>query len=297
MKIIVKNNKERIDKFLAQELKKSRVVIGKMISSGFISVNNKSVKSSYKLKEDDEIEIKDGFKEIVDIVPEKMNINIVYEDNYIIVVNKPSGMVVHPGSGNMSGTLVNGLMGHTKELSDISGENRLGIVHRIDKDTSGLLLVAKNNEVHNILATGFKNKTIKREYIALLTGIFPHESATIDAPIGRDKNARKKMMVKSENAKEAVTHLQVIKRYEGFTLVKLQLETGRTHQIRVHMQYIGYPIYNDPIYNTKSVGDFAQFLHAGSLAFTHPITKEKMLFTVPLPKEYQEFIDNLEEKL
>ena len=287
---------ERIDKYLASNTEYSRNTIEKMLDQDYITVNGKKVKPSYKTKIDDEIEIKDGFIEEVDIQPTEMDIDIVYEDKDLMVINKPSGLVVHPGSGNYDNTLVNGLMNYTKNLSDINGEERPGIVHRIDKDTSGLILVAKNNKSHNILADYFKDhKNIKREYLALIVGRFPHETATIDAPIGRDPENRKKMAVTATNSKEAITHLRVVKRYEDYTLVSLVLETGRTHQIRVHMNYIGYPIYNDPVYNTKKATEFGQFLHSYKMDFIHPITGKKMHFESPLPKYFQEFIDNLEE--
>ena len=185
-------------------------------------------------------------------------------------------------------------MYYTKNLSDIGGDERPGIVHRIDKNTSGLMLVAKTNEAHKILAQDFANKLVKREYIALLCGVFPSNTATIDAPIGRDKQNRERMTVTAENSKRAVTHLTVLKRYQNYTLVKLNLETGRTHQIRVHMKYIGYPIYNDPVYNKKEATEFGQFLHSADIDFIEPITKEHLHFSSPLPKEFQEFIAKLD---
>ncbi len=296
--MLIKANQEnvRIDKYLASNTEYSRNTIEKMLDQNYILVNGKKVKPSYKTKIDDEIEIKDGFVEEVDIEPTEMDIDIVYEDDDIMVINKPSGLVVHPGSGNYNNTLVNGLMHYTKELSDINGEERPGIVHRIDKDTSGLILVAKNNKSHNVLSEYFKDhKNIKREYLALIVGRFPHETATIDAPIGRDPKNRKKMTVTSSNSKEAITHLRVVKRYEDYTLVSLVLETGRTHQIRVHMNYIGYPIYNDPVYNTKQATEFGQFLHSYKMDFIHPITGKEMHFEAPLPKYFKDFIDSLEE--
>lgn len=298
MKIIVTENQERLDKYLANNTEYSRSTIMKMLDAEYITVNSKYEKASYKVRVNDEIEIKDGFIEETDIVPVEMPIDIVYEDNDIIVVNKPSGLVVHPGSGNHDNTLVNGLMHYTKSLSDINGEERPGIVHRIDKDTSGLLLIAKNNKSHAILTEYFKNhQNIKREYIALICGNFPHDSATIDAPIGRDPKDRKKMTVTADNSKEAITHLKVLKKYHDYTLVSLILETGRTHQIRVHMNYIGYPVYNDPVYNTKKSTEFGQFLHSYKMDFIHPITKKEMHFEAPLPKEFQTFIDSLDKDL
>ncbi len=295
MQIIVKDsNNERIDKYLSNNTEYSRSLISKMLTNNYILVNNKQIKTSYKVKDNDLITIDDSYQEEPDIVPIKMPLNIVYEDNDIMVIDKPSGLVVHPGSGNYNNTLVNGLMYYTKELSNINGVERPGIVHRIDKDTSGLLLVAKNNKTHNILAEYFQNKKVHREYIALLKGIFPHDSATIDAPIGRDKTNRQKMCVTSENSKKAITHLKVLKRYKGYTLVKAILETGRTHQIRVHTSYIGYPVYNDPVYSNAKATEFGQFLHSSEMSFVHPITKKEMHFKSELPKEFQEFLDSLE---
>lgn len=296
MKIVVDQNQERLDKYLANYSDYSRSTITKMLDNNFILVNNKKEKASYKVRENDIIEILDGYKEETDIVPIEMDIDIIYEDDDIMVINKPSGLVVHPGSGNYDNTLVNGLMHYTNSLSDINGEERPGIVHRIDKDTSGLLLVAKNNKAHAILTEYFKNhENIKREYIALLCGVFPHDSATIDAPIGRDPKDRKKMTVTANNSKEAITNMKVIKKYQNYTLVSCILKTGRTHQIRVHMNYIGYPIYNDPVYNTKKSTEFGQFLHSYKMDFIHPITKKELHFEAPLPKYFQDFIDSLDK--
>ena len=287
----------RLDKHIAMNSEYSREYILKMIENGFILVNGKIVKPSYKVKENDLIVLDESYKEETDIIPTKMDLDIVYEDEDIIVVNKPSGLTVHPGSGNYSNTLVNGLMYYTNNLSDIGGEERPGIVHRIDKDTSGLLLVAKNNKAHNILSENFKNKTIKRKYIALINGVFPHNTATIDAPIGRDKLNRQRMSVTEENSKDAVTHLTVLKRYKKHTLISLLLETGRTHQIRVHMEYIGYPIYNDPVYSKKQADEFGQFLHSAEMDLIHPITKKALHFEAPLPKEFLSVIDELEKEI
>lgn len=294
MIITVDETNERLDKYIASHTDYSRVMVSKMLDAEYIKVNNKIEKASYKVKENDIIEIIDGFKEETNIIPTEMDIDIVYEDEYLMIVNKPSGLVVHPGSGNYDNTLVNGLMHYTNNLSDINGEERPGIVHRIDKDTSGLLLVAKTNDAHAILTDYFKNKEVKREYLALITGVFPHETATIDAPIGRDPKDRKKMTVTDVNAKEAITHLKVIKRFQNHTLVSLNLETGRTHQIRVHMKYIGYPVFNDPVYTNKKTTEFGQFLHSHKIDFIHPITKEKMHFECEMPLEMQEFINSLE---
>lgn len=296
MEVRVEENLIRIDKFLTDYLEESRSTIAKMIDDEFILVNGNKTKANYVVKVDDVIEIKDGFKEEIDIIPEEIPLNIIYEDDDIIIVNKESGMVVHPGNGNIHGTLVNALMYHTTNLSDINGEIRPGIVHRIDKDTSGLMIVAKNNKVHAILADMLSRHEIKRDYIALLKGEFLSDTATIDAPIGRDKVNRKRMAVTRENSKNAITHMRVIERYKNYTLVRLSLETGRTHQIRVHMDYIGYPVYNDPVYTNDKCDSFGQFLHSTSLDFIHPTTKEQMHFEVDVPEEFKSFIDTLEKK-
>ncbi len=286
-----KNN--RIDKYLSEKTDYSRSTIQKMITSGFIKVNGNSIKANYILKDNDLINIDESFVQEIDIKAENIKLDIVYEDNDLMIINKPSGMVVHPGSGNYEHTLVNALMGYTDNLSNKGEEFRPGIVHRIDKDTSGLIVVAKNNKAHELLAEGFKNKTIKREYLALVIGEVNSEKATIDAPIGRDKQDRKKMCVTKENGKEAVTHFKVLKRYKGYTLINLSLETGRTHQIRVHMKYIGYPVYNDPVYTNHKCTSFGQFLHSWKIDFDHPLTKEHLHFEVPVPNEFQEFLDTL----
>lgn len=292
---VVEGNNERLDKYLSANTELSRTLISKMIDEEYILVNGQNTKSNYKVKENDIITIDESYKASTDIVPEKMELDIVYEDDDIIIINKPSGMVVHPGNGNYSGTLVNGLMYYTNNLSDINGEIRPGIVHRIDKDTSGLILIAKNNKSHEVLSEYFQNKTITRNYIALIKGELNTNSATIDAPIGRSENDRKKMAVTAKNSKNAVTHLTVLKRYKGYTLVKLKLDTGRTHQIRVHMAYIGHPVYNDPVYTNDKCSDFGQFLHSYSMDFIHPITKKEMHFECELPEYFANHLECLEE--
>lgn len=287
--------KVRIDKFLAERMEESRSEIDKMIDDEFILVNNEVVKSNYIVKENDVILIKDGFHVEDSFEPENIPLDIVYEDNDIIIVNKPSGMVVHPGNGNTSGTLANALMYHTKNLSDINGDVRPGIVHRIDKDTSGLMIVAKNNKAHEILTDMLSRHEIKREYLALLIGEFKSDTATIDAPIGRDQVDRKKMAVTDVNSKDAITHLRVVKRYKGYTLVRLSLETGRTHQIRVHMAYIGYPVFNDPVYTKNKTTEFGQFLHSTSITLNHPITGENIHFEVDVPDTFKDYLEGLEE--
>lgn len=282
---------ERIDKYLAEELGISRSTVKKMIDEGFVLVNGKEVKASLILSEADELFVKDGFIKEASFEAEDIPIDIIYEDDDLLVINKKSGMVVHPGNGNTSGTLVNALMHYTKNLSNKEAF-RPGIVHRIDKDTSGLMLVAKNDKAHDILAEGFKNKTIKREYIALVCGVIGEDTGVIDAPIGRDAKDRKKMCVTSENSKKAVTHFKVLKRYEHYTLLRLILDTGRTHQIRVHMKYIGHPVYNDPVYG-KAYNDFGQFLHSASIDFEQPTTHEHLHFECDLPKEFKDYLDTL----
>lgn len=292
MKLLANKEDIRIDKYLAEETEFSRELISKMIKEGFILVNDQKIKASYKVKLNDEIDMDETYKIDTDIIPKKIDFEIVYEDDDVMVINKPSGLTVHPGHGNYDNTLVNGLMYYTQNLSDIGGEGRLGIVHRLDKDTSGLMLVAKSNKAHQILADDFKNKRVYREYYALLVGSFPSDTALIDAPIGRSKSNFNKMEVMAEG-KSARTNLKVLKRYKDYTLVSLVLETGRTHQIRVHTSYIGYPVFNDPIYFKKESSSFGQFLHSKKIRFKHPITEEILEFDSKLPNEFQKFIDKL----
>ena len=284
----------RIDKYLSSNTSYSRNTILGMIENGYILVNNLVVKPSYKLKLKDNIFIKDGYIKDVTVEKKDIPLDIVYEDNDIIIINKPSGLVVHPGNGNYNNTLVNGLLYYTDNLSNNNGLERVGIVHRIDKDTSGLILACKNNKAHEVMALEFKNHTIKRTYIALLEGVLPHNKVTVDAPIGRDVNNRLKMAVTNKNSKNAITHIEVIKKYKNYTLVKCLLETGRTHQIRVHTKYIGYPVFNEPVYSNKPCTEFGQFLHSYSMEFNHPITKKHLYFECPLPKEFQDFLNKLE---
>lgn len=291
MEIIVDEENVRIDKYLASKTDYSRETITKMLAEEYILVNGKSIKASYKVKVGDVILIKDGFVKEMSLKATKMDIDIVYEDEYLMVINKDSGVVVHPGAGNSDDTLVNGLLYYNKTLSK-GEEFRPGIVHRLDKDTSGLMIVAKDDKAHELLADDFKNKRIHREYIALLDGVFPQKKAIIDAPIGRSKQYFDKMEV-CKDGKKAITNLEVIKKYKDYTLVKLVLETGRTHQIRVHLAYIGYPVHNDPVYSNKVCTDFGQFLHSAYLKFKHPITGEVLEFNSKLPEEFQTFIDNL----
>lgn len=289
----------RIDKYLINELEYSRSKIQRMIDNEYILVNNKPIKNSYNLHIGDIITIDEEYSEVVEIVPENIPLDICYEDDYLLVVNKPSGMVVHPAPGNYNKTLVNALMYHcNNNLSSINGNIRPGIVHRIDADTSGLLLVAKTDEAHANLAEQIQNKTVTRKYIALVHGIINEDTATIDAPIGRDEKDRKKMAITANNSKEAVTHLRVLARYPKATLIECILETGRTHQIRVHLNYIGHPIVNDPVYGPKKLIDteFGQMLHAKTIGFIHPITKKYLEFTSKPPERFEEILNTYKEE-
>ena len=288
---------ERIDKYLSSKLDDnfSRAKIQKLIDEELILVNDKVIKSSYKVSNGDVILITDK-EEDMSVKPEKMDIDIVYEDDDVMVINKKSGVVVHPAPGNYSGTLVNGLMYLSKDLSHVNGEFRPGIVHRIDKDTSGLLIVAKNDKAHRILAEELKEKKIKRKYIALVSGVINHDVGEIDAPIGRDPSDRKKMCVTSTNSKEAITHFRVLERYKNASLIECELETGRTHQIRVHMKYIDHPVINDPVYGKSNHGEFGQLLHAKEITFTHPTTKEIMTFSCEVPEEFNKILEEYKEE-
>ena len=286
----------RIDVYLSNELDYSRSKIVKMISDGTILVNGKNIKNSYSLKKDDVISIGEYVEEDMDIEPENIPLDIVYEDDDVIVVNKPNGMVVHPAAGNNSGTLVNALLYYSKNLSDINGDFRPGIVHRIDAYTTGLLMVAKNNKAHEILSEQLSKKETTRKYIALVWGVIKEDTATIDAPIGRDNNDRKKMAVTSINSKDAITHLKVLKRFKDATLIELQLETGRTHQIRVHMNYINHPVVNDPVYGRrKKIDETGQCLHAYMLGFNHPKSNEYMSFECGMPDCFKNILNLFEE--
>ncbi len=284
----------RIDKYLADLIEEvSRTELKEYFSQGKILVNGKVVKPSYKLETNDVIVVEEIEQDEIDMVKENIPLDIVYEDDDLIVVNKPSGLVVHPAPGHTHGTLVNGLLYHCNQLSNMNGDIRAGIVHRIDKDTSGLLVVCKNNYAHRILAEQLKEKTTTRTYIAIVTGNISHNLGRIEAPIGRDPSNRQKMAV-VQNGKSAVTHFKVLDRYRDFTLLELNLETGRTHQIRVHMAYINHPVVGDPLYGVKKqTTEFGQYLHAKTLGFVHPRTNEYMEFTSELPEEFIRKIDEL----
>ncbi|PEB66193.1 RluA family pseudouridine synthase [Bacillus thuringiensis] len=292
--VVEEQKNERIDKFVAGINNEwSRSQVQQWIKDDVVTVNGKAVKVNYKVKEEDEITVTIPEPEALDIQPEDMNLEIYYEDADVLVVNKPRGMVVHPAPGHTSGTLVNGLMHHCTDLSGINGVMRPGIVHRIDKDTSGLLMVAKNDMAHESLVNQLVAKTVTRRYKAIVHSVIPHDKGTIDAPIGRDKKERQSMTV-DENGKNAVTHFQVLERFKDFTLVECRLETGRTHQIRVHMKYIGYPLAGDPKYGPKKTLDMnGQALHAGILGFDHPRTGEYIQFEAPIPEVFEEALNIL----
>ena len=304
MKYIVDENdkKKRLDKFLQEkDLNITRSYIKTLIEEGYIKVNEEKVKSGYSLKKDDIVDIVIKEDETCDINPENISLDIVYEDDDIIIVNKPKGMVVHPANGNYTGTLVNALMySHKDKLSSINGSIRPGIIHRIDKDTSGILVVAKNDEAHKKLSSIFKVHDIKREYIALVKGIIKEDRLDINLPIGRSAKDRKKMAVTNKNSREAVTHIEVLERFyaSNVTLVKATLETGRTHQIRVHMSYMNHPIVGDEVYGKKDpkFKVTGQMLHAKLLGFKHPTTNEYVEFESEIPEYFKDILDTLERK-
>lgn len=296
LKITEDNVGERIDKYLSNAIEgKTRSFIQGLIYDKAVIVNGKVIKSNYKLRKGDDIVVKLPEPIELDVKPENIELNIIYEDSDVIVVNKPKGMVVHPAPGNYNGTLVNGLLYHCKDLSGINGVIRPGIVHRIDKDTTGILVIAKNDDAHNSLAKQFKDHSIKREYYALVEGKFSKDSGTIDKPLGRNKKDRLKMDI-VEDGRRAVTHYEVLEQYDkGVSLIKCTLETGRTHQIRVHMASIGHPLVGDLVYGFKKqkFKIEGQALHAKTLGFIHPRTGEYIEFTSELPEYFKELLDKL----
>ncbi|AEV95276.1 RluA family pseudouridine synthase [Pediococcus claussenii] len=290
------NDVNRIDKTITKnfsELTRSR--IQNLIKHGNVLVNGESTVNRYKLSVGDYVQILIPDPEPTEVIPEKMNLDIIYEDDDVIVINKPQGMVVHPAPGHKNGTLVNGLLAHTP-LATINGEFRPGIVHRIDKDTSGLLMVAKNDDALISLSKQLKDKTTKRRYLAIVHGNITEDSGKIDAPIGRSKKDRKKMDVIADG-RHAVTHFKVLKRFGEYTLIECILETGRTHQIRVHLKYIGHPVAGDPLYGPKkTLKGHGQFLHAALLGFKHPRTGEELVFEIEPPKIFQDQLKRLDNK-
>jgi len=288
---------ERLDKVITGlNSEWSRSQVQQWIRDGHIEVNKNREKANYKCDVNDYIEITIPEPEPLNIEPEQMDLDIYFEDSDVLVVNKPKGMVVHPAPGHFTGTLVNGIMAHCHDLSGINGIMRPGIVHRIDKDTSGLLMVAKNDAAHVSLVNQLVEKSVTRKYFALVHGVIPHDHGTIDAPIGRDKEDRQSMTV-IEGGKHAVTHFSVLERFGEFSYVECVLETGRTHQIRVHMKYIGYPLVGDPKYGPrKTMNMNGQVLHAGILGFVHPRTKEYMEFSAPIPEYFSDLLENLRDQ-
>lgn len=290
--------RERLDAFLARVVPNmSRSAVQKLIDQGAVRRNGGSAKKNDRLESGDQVELTIPDPVEVDIAPTKMELEIVYEDEDVLVINKPKGLVVHPAPGHQDDTLVNGLMYQLGDnLSGINGELRPGIVHRIDKDTSGLLAVAKNDYAHTMLASQLKDHSMARTYEAIVCGTLREDSGTVDAPIGRHPTDRKKMCVTQRNSKPAVTHWEVIRRYRGYTHIRCKLETGRTHQIRVHMAYIGHPILGDTVYGhkKKELGQLSQCLHAGALCFSHPRDGRPVLVLAPLPEYFTQVLEKLE---
>lgn len=293
----VESDSKRIDAYLSEKLEDtSRVAIQRLVTNGKVLVNGKTVKASYKVQAGDKIEVEEEVPVEISLKAQEIPLDIIYEDKDIIVVNKPKGMVVHPANGNPDGTLVNAIMAICKDsLSGIGGEIRPGIVHRLDKDTSGIIIIAKNDKAHINLSEQIKEHTVKKTYIALVRGLVKENEATINMPIGRSEKDRKKMAV-TKKGKEAITHFKVLERYDKYTLLQVNIETGRTHQIRVHLSQIGYPIVGDEVYsNGKNEWNVkGQCLHAKSLEFIHPVTGEKMYLEAELPQYFKNILEDLE---
>lgn len=298
-KITQQQANQRLDKILSQlDETLSRTRVQKLLEEEKIWVNGKLEKASFKVKKEDTIEIEEGKVKQIGLKAEDIPINVLYEDQDVIVINKAKGMVVHPANGHEEGTLVNALMNHCKgSLSGIGGEIRPGIVHRLDKDTSGVLIVAKNDKAHQLLSQQIKNRQMKKTYLALVRGVIQEQQATIQMPIARSKVDRKKMAVDKEG-KEAITHFEVLQRYDKYTLLQVVIETGRTHQIRVHLSSIGYPIIGDTVYsNGKNEFQIeGQMLHACTLEWTHPITQKRIKTEAPLPQYFETILKQLEPR-
>lgn len=292
--VVVEESNIRLDSYLASKLDISRSKVQKLIKQGKILVNDKETSSSYLVNIDDIIQVNDELDFEIHIKAQDIPIDIIYENDDLLIINKPSGMVVHPAPGNYDNTLVNALLGKYSLSNDIL---RPGIVHRLDKDTSGLMLVAKNDWAHDKLSEMIKNKDVKRTYLALVSGVINHETGTIDAPIGRDTKSREKMMVTDINSKNAVTHFKVLERFKNHTLIECYLETGRTHQIRVHMAYIGYPIVNDFIYGKEKIDkEFGQLLHSKRIEFNNPRDNNHLLYEVDAPNKFYEIMNEVVNK-
>ncbi len=294
MIIVTEEEALRIDSYLAKKLELSRSKVKKLITENLVIVNGKKVNANYLVQQNDKIEINNDLNYEVNIEPENIPIDVIYEDDDLLVINKESGMVVHPAPGHYTNTLVNALL----YRFDLSATNNIrpGIVHRLDKDTSGLMLVAKNEWAHEQLAKMIANKDVERKYLAIVDGIIKHDTGTIDAPIGRDVKDRQKMAVTDVNAKEAITNFKVLERFKNNTLLECILQTGRTHQIRVHLAYINHPVSNDPLYNKKKATEFGQMLHSKSIKFKHPRTGKELFFEVNPPKEFQDKLEELRRK-
>lgn len=295
--ILVEDGGERIDKYLSQKISLSRSQIQDLIDKGLIKVNEKEVKNSYKVKVGDKIEVIIPPPEETEIKPQDIPIEIVYEDDDIVIINKPKGMVVHPAHGHYNDTLVNALLYRIKDLSGIGGEIRPGIVHRLDKDTTGLLIIAKNDISHQRLSEQLKNRTLKRTYWAICEGEIPWEEKRIEAPLGRHPMDRKRMAI-VPYGKLAITNFKVLERFKGYTLISADLETGRTHQIRVHISHLGFPILGDEVYGRidKRFGVRGQLLHAKKISFIHPTKNVPMEFEIDLPEEFKRVLSFLREK-
>ncbi len=295
IEIVVEDNIDmRIDSYLAEKLNISRSKVQKLIKQEKILVNERKVNNNYLVTKNDCIQINDELDFEIHVDAEDIPIDVIYENDDLLVINKESGMVVHPAPGNYHNTLVNALLGKYSLSND---KIRPGIVHRLDKDTSGLMLVAKNDETHGKLAEMIKDRKVKRTYLALVSGVINHETGTIDAPIGRDPKNREKMMVTDINSKNAITHFKVLNRFKNHTLIECNLDTGRTHQIRVHMSYIGYPIVNDPLYGKEIIDkDFGQLLHSQKISFNNPRDNEKLFFEVDAPKKFYDIMEEVVNK-
>ena len=291
--LVVDREGERLDSYLAEELNISRSKVQKLVKERKVFVNKKEVSCSYPVKIDDEIEIEDELDYEIHVEKENIPLDIVYEDDELLIINKESGMVVHPAPGHYSGTLVNALLYHYP--LDSKEKLRPGIVHRLDKDTSGLMLVAKNEWMQEKLSEMISTKDVERKYLAIVEGVIKHDTGTINAPIGRDSSNRQKMAVTDVNSKEAITHFRVLERFLNHTLIECKLETGRTHQIRVHMAYIGFPVLNDPLYS-KGTTEFGQMLHSYSIKLNHPRSGKELFYTVEPPKEFQEVLERLRKE-